>query len=70
MNGIIYGIFSFFIPGFGQVVEGYTLRGFILLIISILISTVLVYLKVDNNIHHIISAVYGLIAGYDAYRLY
>lgn len=70
MDAIVNGIISFVIPGLGQAIEGYKIRGLILFILACIIHAILFYLNLDNNLHYIFSAVYGLIAGYDAYRLY
>ncbi len=69
-DAVTNGIFSFFIPGLGQAIEGYKLRGAIFFIIAVIISGVFIYFHLNQTIHHIISVVYGLIAAYDAYRLY
>ena len=63
-------IFSFFIPGLGQAIEGYKVRGVILFIIAVAISATFIYFHLNQTMHYIVSIVYGLIAGYDAYRLY
>ena len=86
MDGVVNGILSFVIPGLGQAIEGYKIRGLILFIIAIIVYFVFFYfeplrlkeageflhkkVKVGSNIQYIFTAVYGLIAGYDAYRLY
>ena len=69
-DAVTNGIFSFFIPGLGQAIEGYKLRGAIFFIIAVIISGVFIYFHLNQTIPHIISVVYGLIAAYDAYRLY
>ena len=69
-DALINGIISFIIPGLGQAIEGYKIRGLILFIIVIIAYLVMFYLNLGNNIQYIFAAVYGLIAGYDAYRLY
>ena len=69
-DAVINGIFSFFIPGLGQAIEGYKLRGVILFVVAVIISAVFIYFHLNQTIHYIITIVYGLIAGYDAYRLY
>lgn len=69
-DAVTNGIFSFFIPGLGQAIEGYKLRGVILFIIAVAISTTFIYFHLNQTMHYIVSIVYGLIAGYDAYRLY
>ena len=68
-DAIINGILSFVIPGLGQAIEGYKIRGLILFIIAIIAYVLMFYLKL-GNIQYIFTVVYGLIAGYDAYRLY
>lgn len=69
-DALINGIISFIIPGLGQAIEGYKMRGLILFIIAIIAYVVMFYLNLGNNIQYIFTAVYGLIVGYDAYRLY
>lgn len=69
-DAVINGIISFFIPGLGQAIEGYKLRGAILFIVAVIISAIFIYFGLNQTIHYIISIVYGLIAAYDAYRLY
>lgn len=70
MDAVVNGILSFIIPGLGQAIEGYKIRGLILFIIAVIVYFVFFYLKVGNNIQYVFTVVYGLIAGYDAYRLY
>ena len=70
MDAIVNGILSFFIPGLGQAIEGYKIRGLILFVIAIIIHVLILYLKLGSAVPYIFSAVYGIIAGYDAYRLY
>ena len=69
-DAVTNGIFSFFIPGLGQVIEGYKWRGVILFVVAVAISSIFIYFNLNQTIHHIIVIVYGLIAAYDAYRLY
>lgn len=69
-DALINGIISFIIPGLGQAIEGNKMRGLILFIIAIIAYVVMFYLNLGNNIQYIFTAVYGLIVGYDAYRLY
>lgn len=69
-DAITNGIFSFFIPGLGQAIEGYKLRGVILFIVAVIISAIFIYFHLNQTIHYITSIAYGLIAAYDAYRLY
>lgn len=69
-DAVINGIFSFFIPGLGQAIEGYTLRGAIFFMIGVIISAAFIFFHLNQTIHYIVSAIYGLIAAYDAYRLY
>ena len=70
MDALVNGILSFVIPGLGQAIEGYKLRGLILFIIAILIGGIVIYFHVDQTLQYFIFPIYGLIAGYDAYRLY
>ena len=70
MDAVVNGILSFIIPGLGHAIEGYKIRGLILFIIAVIVYFVFFYLKVGNNIQYVFTVVYGLIAGYDAYRLY
>lgn len=37
MDGVVNGILSFVIPGLGQAIEGYKIRGLILFIIAIIV---------------------------------
>lgn len=69
-DAVTNGIFSFFIPGLGQTIEGYTLRGAIFFIVAVIISAALIYFNTEQTIKYIIHIIYGLIAAYDAYRLY
>lgn len=69
-DAVTNGIFSFFIPGLGQAIEGYKLRGAILFAVAVIITVIFLYFKLDQTMHYIISIVYGLISAYDAYRLY
>ena len=69
-DALVNGILSFVIPGLGQAIEGYKIRGLILFIIAIIIGALSIYFHLDKTIQYLISALYGLLAGYDAYRLY
>ena len=69
-DAVTNGIFSFFIPGLGQAIEGYKVRGIILFAVAIIISAIFFYFHLNETIHHIVAVVYGLISAYDAYRLY
>ncbi|WP_459538427.1 hypothetical protein [Methanobrevibacter sp.] len=69
-DAVTNGIFSFFIPGLGQAIEGYKLRGVILFVVGVIIALIFIYFHLNQTIHYIIQIVYGLIAAYDAYRLY
>lgn len=69
-DAVVNGVLSFFIPGLGQAIEGYKTRGIILFVIAVAIAVILLYMYVGNNINYFVSIIYGLIAGYDAYRLY
>ena len=69
-DAVTNGIFSFFIPGLGQAIEGYKVRGAILFVVAVIISAIFIYFHLNQTIHHIVAIVYGLIAAYDAYRLY
>ena len=70
MDAVVNGIFSFIIPGLGQAIEGYKVRGIILFVVAVAINVIFLYYNLDKTAHYVISIVYGLIAGYDAYRLY
>ena len=70
MNAILAAILSFIIPGLGQAIEGYKMRGLILFIILIVLNGIFLYFHLDKIIQYIVLAIYRLIAGYDAYRLY
>lgn len=69
-DALVNGILSFVVPGLGQAIEGYKTRGLILFIIAIIIGALSIYFHLDKTIQYLISALYGLLAGYDAYRLY
>ncbi len=69
-DALINGFFSFIIPGLGQAIEGYKTRGIILFVVAVLIAAILYYINVGPIIQYGVSIIYGLIAGYDAYRLY
>ncbi|WP_405274871.1 hypothetical protein [Methanobrevibacter sp.] len=69
-DALVNGILSFVIPGLGQAIEGYKIRGLIFFIIAIIIGALSIYFHLDKTIQYLISALYGLLAGYDAYRLY
>lgn len=69
-DAVVNGIISFVIPGLGQAIEGYKIRGLALFITAVMIHLVLFYFNSSQNVHYVFSAGYGLIAGYDAYRLY
>ena len=69
-DAVINAIISFFIPGVGQAIEGYKTRGAILFIIAVLIAVIFFYFNLNQNIHYVVSVVYGVIVAYDAYRLY
>ena len=69
-DAVTNGIFSFFIPGLGQAIEGYKLRGAILFVVGVIIALIFIYFHLNQTIHYIIQIVYSLIAAYDAYRLY
>nr|WP_295160124.1 hypothetical protein [uncultured Methanobrevibacter sp.] len=70
MDALVNAILSFIIPGLGQAIEGYKQRGIILFVILLVLIGVLFYFNVDQIAQRIICGVYGLIAAYDAYRLY
>ncbi len=69
-DAVINGLFSFIVPGLGQAIEGYKLRGAILFIVAVIIAGILIYLNVNQVIQYAATTIYGLIAAYDAYRLY
>ena len=69
-DAVVNGILSFVIPGLGQAIEGYKIRGLALLLVAVVMHAVLFYFNLDNAVHYMFSAAYGLVAGYDAYRLY
>ena len=69
-DALVNGVLSFFIPGLGQAIEGYKMRGLILFIILIVVNGIFLYFHLDKIIQSIVLAIYRLIAGYDAYRLY
>lgn len=69
-DAVTNGIFSFFIPGLGQAIEGYKLRGAIFFIIAVIITATLFHFNIQQTIQYIAHIIYGLIAAYDAYRLY
>ena len=69
-DAVTNGIFLFFILGLGQVIEGYKRRGAIFFVVAVAISSIFIYFNLNQIIHHIMAIVYGLIAAYDAYRLY
>ena len=70
MDALVNAILSFIVPGLGQAIEGYKQRGIILFVILLVLIGVLFYFNVDQIAQRIICGVYGLIAAYDAYRLY
>jgi hypothetical protein len=69
-DAVINGVLSFIIPGLGQAIEGYKKRGIILFIVAVIIGVILYYCNVNQLITYAVSGIYGLIAAYDAYRLY
>lgn len=69
-DALVNGVLSFFIPGLGQAIEGYKMRGLILFIILIVLNGIFLYFHLDKIMQYIVLAIYRLIAGYDAYRLY
>ena len=69
-DAVTNGIFSFFIPGLGHAIEGYKLRGAIFFIIAVIISVALFHFNMNQTIQYIVHIIYGIIAAYDAYRLY
>ncbi len=69
-DAVINGVLSFIIPGLGQAIEGYKTRGLIIFIIGVIIATIIIYLHIGQVIQYAVSIIYGLIAAYDAYRLY
>ena len=69
-DAVINGVLSFIIPGLGQAIEGYKKRGIILFIVAAIIGVILYYFNVNQLITYAVSGIYGLIAAYDAYRLY
>ena len=69
-DAIVNGVLSFVIPGLGQAIEGYKVRGLILFIIAVIIHAIFLYFNLNQAIQYLIAAIYGIIAGYDAYRLY
>lgn len=70
MDALVNGIISFIIPGLGQAIEDYKVRGLIFFIGAIIINAIFIYYNLGQTSHYIVNAIYGLIAGYDAYRLY
>ncbi|MDO5820755.1 MAG: hypothetical protein Q4Q32_02945 [Methanobrevibacter sp.] len=69
-DAVVNGVFSFCIPGLGQAIEGYKVRGLIFFVVAVLIHIILLYFNVNQSIPYIVEVIIGLIAGYDAYRLY
>lgn len=69
-DAVINGVFSFIIPGLGQAIEGYKARGLIIFIVGVIIAAIIIYLNFGPIIQYTVSGIYGLIAAYDAYRLY
>ena len=69
-DALINGVLSFVIPGLGQAIEGYKTRGIIMFVIAVIIAGALIYFHANQIVQYAVSAVYGLIAAYDAYRLY
>ncbi|MBP3791745.1 MAG: hypothetical protein ILA26_06930 [Methanobrevibacter sp.] len=69
-DAVINGVFSFIIPGLGQAIEGYKARGLIIFIVGVIIAAIIIYLNFGPIVQYTVSGIYGLIAAYDAYRLY
>lgn len=69
-DALINGFFSFVIPGLGQVIEGYKKRGVIFFLIAVIINVILLLLNVNQNIIYAVEVVIGLIAAYDAIKLF
>ena len=63
------GILSFIIPGLGQALHGNSKRGIILFMGMLVIHAAAYYLA-NNAAGSVISTIYHLYAGYDAYINY
>lgn len=53
MDAVVNGILSFVIPGLGQAIEGYKIRGLILFLIAVIAYLVTFYLNLGNAIQYI-----------------
>ena len=69
-DAVINGVLSFIIPGLGQAIEGYKARGLAIFIVGVIIALIIIYLNFGQMVQYAVSGIYGLIAAYDAYRLY
>ena len=68
-NSLKNGIFSFIIPGLGQILEGDQQKGLALLGGAIVLH-IAIWFFMNNPIGSLINTAYHAYAGYDAYKNY
>jgi hypothetical protein len=66
-NSLKNGIFSFIIPGLGQILQGDRQKGYALLAGAVALH-ILIWFFMNNPAGSLISTAYHAYAGYDAYR--
>ena len=63
------GIFSFIIPGLGQILQGDRQKGYAMLAGAVALH-ILIWFFMNNPLGSIISTAYHVYAGWDAYKNY
>lgn len=66
-NALKNGIFSFIIPGLGQILNGDRQKGISLLAVAVVLH-VFIWFFMNNGFGSILNTAYHLYAGYDAYK--
>jgi hypothetical protein len=68
-NSLKYGIFSFIIPGLGQILENDRQKGLALLGGAVILH-IAIWFLMNNPLGSLLSTAYHAYAGYDAYKNY
>lgn len=68
-NAIVNAILSFFIPGLGQGINGYTQKAIIMVVIFVVLCIIRIIVY-PGLLTDAISLIYRLYAAYDAYKTY
>lgn len=68
INPIYVAIISFILPGTGQILQGETRFGIILLVIAIILGIIIFYAHL-GFMGSLLSFIYSIYAAYDAYKI-